>query len=576
MKHFLYFIFFIAVYSNVSGQKTLGVGVTTPNPKAVLDVDSPTKNQGMLIPRLNTSERTGISLGLTEAGLIVYDTDLKTICSWDGTAWILSGSDFPIDETITNTVSGSALLRLVNNGTAPGNFGVASFENTNSNSSSPVVSVSNTSSAYSLHSKSTGTGENAWFEVSNATSSGSPVIATTNGTGLAGLFQVTNKSTGGTALEGATNSDVGGTLAPVGVYGLSTGAGSLGGAFRINNPINTYPALYSETNGLGSAASFKNINASNNASGLYAETNGGGAAVYGINTNTTASFATGVMGEINTSVFGIAVFGRNAGTGGYAGSFEIQNAANTGWGVKGMTIGTGAGVYGLNDGTADGLAGLFENTRPTNAAPALQATTVGSGAGVFGKNEGAGNGFAGLFITDQASNTYPAIQASTAGSGPGVRVIQDATAIGGGMDVMIQNATNSSLGFSVDHQGTGNAGSFNINNAASPAIALFSQSNGTGPAITANQTNNGLALNVTNGGLRYNVTTVSSAGSITSRSAIYNITTTGTFTLGWSPTDGDVIYVNNTNGGTITFAGLIIPANGLSQLIYIGGWKMNN
>ncbi len=403
-KNLLCFLSLLLLSSgaSIAQNRTLGVGVTSPNSNAALHVESPTNNQGFIMPRLTTAQRTAMAalpLGTSDAGIMVYDSDLKGIYIWDGANWAAAAKlSFPVNETITNSTPNSSIFRLVNNGSATGNFGVAAFENTNPNSGfSPLyvstnsttngaidvvlnnssntndaIGITSNGAGTALRATSTGTGENAWFEVNNPSSSGSPVVAQTNGIGLAGLFTVANKPNGGTALMGTTNSDLGGALAPAGVYGLATGVGSVGGAFRIDAPGNGYSALYSETNGQGNVAYFKNINAVN------------------------------------------------------------------------------------------------------------------------------------------------------------------------------------------------------------PSPALFVESNGAGSAITGYHTNNGVALEIFNGGLRYNVQTVPSAGPIPQRKAIYDITVTGTFNLGWTGTSGDVIYVFNSAISSITFEGQTVNPGVLSQFIYIAGaWRTN-
>lgn len=94
----------------------------------------------------------------------------------------------------------------------------------------------------------------------NAANPGSIVSILQKGTGIGGYFQANHdQGDAGTALFGTTNSNRGGVVAPVGVYGESTGTGSLGAAFRINNINNNFPAVYSETNGTGPALTANNI-----------------------------------------------------------------------------------------------------------------------------------------------------------------------------------------------------------------------------------------------------------------------------------------------------------------------------
>lgn len=58
-----------------------------PNTHAILDVDAVNSPKGILIPRLTTVERSGMSLTGDEEGLTVYDTETNSYWLWDGTAW---------------------------------------------------------------------------------------------------------------------------------------------------------------------------------------------------------------------------------------------------------------------------------------------------------------------------------------------------------------------------------------------------------------------------------------------------------------------------------------------------------
>ena len=63
-------------------QNGVGIGTGAPNANAILDLTSISK--GLLLPRLNTSQRTGMG---SVAGMVVYDTDLKLIYQHDGSSW---------------------------------------------------------------------------------------------------------------------------------------------------------------------------------------------------------------------------------------------------------------------------------------------------------------------------------------------------------------------------------------------------------------------------------------------------------------------------------------------------------
>ncbi len=72
-------------------QKNVGINTLTPNPNAVLELVAPDGNQGLLLPRLSTTQRNAPSfltaLGTAENGLIVYDTTERALYWWDGTSW---------------------------------------------------------------------------------------------------------------------------------------------------------------------------------------------------------------------------------------------------------------------------------------------------------------------------------------------------------------------------------------------------------------------------------------------------------------------------------------------------------
>ena len=65
--------------------QSVGVGTTTPNALAVLDVSSTTK--GLLPPRMTQVQRDAINPAASAAGLLVYNTDTKALNQWDGTKW---------------------------------------------------------------------------------------------------------------------------------------------------------------------------------------------------------------------------------------------------------------------------------------------------------------------------------------------------------------------------------------------------------------------------------------------------------------------------------------------------------
>ena len=80
---FILWTFCIFLQQIIVAQPGVGIGTTTPNGSAILDLTSTSK--GFLIPRMTTSQRNAIvSPG---AGLMVFDTDSKVAYQHDGSIW---------------------------------------------------------------------------------------------------------------------------------------------------------------------------------------------------------------------------------------------------------------------------------------------------------------------------------------------------------------------------------------------------------------------------------------------------------------------------------------------------------
>jgi trimeric autotransporter adhesin len=88
----------------------IGIGTTSPNSSAILDINSTTK--GFLIPRMTETERLGISA--PAQGLLVYQTDGSIgLYHYDGTSWNTFGASFySVDGTLTGnrTVSSGGFM----------------------------------------------------------------------------------------------------------------------------------------------------------------------------------------------------------------------------------------------------------------------------------------------------------------------------------------------------------------------------------------------------------------------------------------------------------------------------------
>ena len=540
-------VFSLFFVGSVSAQnKTLGVGAATPNPNAALHVESPTSNQGFIMPRLTTLQRSAMDsiLTATDKGLMLYDTDLNAIYIWDGTAW-RSTADVA-GSTNSTTGSDTVAIFKINNASS---FSPAVYAETNGDSLSAALRGNNTGHGFGVHATSTG-----------AKFGSSAVYGQHDGTGdAAGAFRITNPANPYSGLFGETSGS-----GPA-VYGNQLGLGR-GGQFQITNAGNGEAAVRSYTAGTGRSGFFTVNNPANASEGLFSTTNGTGSAIYGESTGTGSagkfvnsnvnSTSPAIWAETNSDQpLSAPIFGLNTGTGDVAGSFRINNSANTfpalfvetnGPG-RGMTVrkldslggqpgiyvqtAGGHGVWADHSGS-NGFAGIIQTINSANPNAALFSESIGTGPSIWAlKSTDAlsgdallaentlPSGSAGRFTISDATNVEPAIVASTAGTGaavlaentgpgngfaglfnnlnaantfpaiqagtagPGPGVaIFQSTGTGSGLNVHMQNASATSPGLSVDQQGLGNGIWLNSTNATNGSAVVQARHTGTGAA----------------------------------------------------------------------------------------------
>ena len=83
MKQAKHLLFAFLLITTVSLQAQVGIGTATPAASAQLDVSSTTK--GFLPPRMDSTQRNAIVS--PAAGLTIYNTTLKSVQVYNGTAW---------------------------------------------------------------------------------------------------------------------------------------------------------------------------------------------------------------------------------------------------------------------------------------------------------------------------------------------------------------------------------------------------------------------------------------------------------------------------------------------------------
>lgn len=608
-------------FNGYSQNKTLGVGVVTPNSNAALHVESPTNNQGVIFPRLTTAQRTAMTLAAGDKGVTVYDTDLNSMLTWNGTAWSSSAKlIYPYADNFTSATGTPDLFKI-------------SYDNAENKR---VVRIEN----------------------NNATNGSSALSVLNVGAGISGYFQINNAASSSSAIYGTTNSDAGGALAPPGVYGESTGTGSLGGVFRIQNAANTFPALFAESIGSGPSISarktsgggpalravnegstdgfagyFQNTSATNTFPAIQATSAGAGSAVRafmdpaagdgpgvdifmqktsstspglqisaghlgrGVEVNVSNAATTaaaiyannggngfGLHAVANTTAFGAsAVYGEQFGTGDAAGAFRINNTGNNFAALYGETNGSGTGssaVRGLNLGAGNG-AYFRKNGSSANTA-ALWADNFGTnGYGAIIQNVDASNGTAALFA--EAVGSGPSIWGNkdTGENGTAIQALHNGAsgnaieAINNGPGYALYaratGSTDAVYGVKEAGDGSGSAGNFWNNEPANGAAALFAATNAAGgSAIGALNSAEGNAISVFQGGIKMSTHQATGGGGITVRAMAYTVDSDN-YTFSFPVTEGETFYVFNVGGGDAIVEGATIPAAEGRVFIMIGG-----
>lgn len=269
-------------------QQAVGINNSSPDASSILDITSTT--QGILIPRMTTTQRDAIASPAT--GLLVFVSSDNNFYYHNGTTWELVNASGDNDWTadihgdffntnsrftigtppflnpfgrleIFETSNTDALFALTT-----GNRNAGYFQISNSSNSANALKVITNGIGNALEVTTTGGGNTGVFEINNSTSSGSVLDARTNGLGKAGYFEIDNAASVQPSLSAYTTG-IGNALS---VY--STGSGDVLSSYT-NGSGSCISAL---TVGSGKAGHFEINNSSNSSDALKVETIGNGIA----------------------------------------------------------------------------------------------------------------------------------------------------------------------------------------------------------------------------------------------------------------------------------------------------------
>lgn len=81
-------ILLMASVCAVNAQNNVGIGTTTASPNAILHLENGASDLGLLLPNVETAGFTPL---VSDEGLMVYDSVLNLIFTWDGSAWQPAG-----------------------------------------------------------------------------------------------------------------------------------------------------------------------------------------------------------------------------------------------------------------------------------------------------------------------------------------------------------------------------------------------------------------------------------------------------------------------------------------------------
>ena len=102
-------------FTYLQAQNNIGIGTTTPNAKALLDLTA--NDKGLLVPRVTTTQRIAINpVGNADASLLVYDTNDSLFYFWNSAQWVPFPQEGGSNNIALNFDANTGVLSLTDNG----------------------------------------------------------------------------------------------------------------------------------------------------------------------------------------------------------------------------------------------------------------------------------------------------------------------------------------------------------------------------------------------------------------------------------------------------------------------------
>jgi trimeric autotransporter adhesin len=392
LKNYVFPLVLMLCFVEINAQNVaINTDGSSPNANAMLDIKSST--MGVLVPRMTSVQKTsfGAVLTLSEAGMLVYDTDVDKFFFWDGTIFKQMGTaailidtdgdtkiqveETPDDDIIRFDIAGVQQWLMTGERLEPGNPGGHIYIGEGAGEFDSLSSSSNIAvgrSALARNNNRSGivaVGDSALYNngVGAVNSSDGQV---NTAVGFKALRSNTigwgNTAVGNLALEANESGDVNTALGFGALFLNTTGIGNTasgGRALRSNevgiyNTANGYQAMYLNDSGslntaMGYGTMYNNaVGSANTATGMVALTSN---TIGQLNTASGYSALwSNTIGSSNTASGVFALYSNTSGSGNTAVGDSALYFNTTGSGNTAIGLNADVGIGNLTNATAIG------------------------------------------------------------------------------------------------------------------------------------------------------------------------------------------------------------------------------